>query len=301
MRSAAAAINSGVRSATAGEGTATLYRTAAGDDKAASVGAIDAAAPGMVQAHHAPRMPADEPRPTAPSILDDISTRWSAVIDPSRFVTRYAAAILKYLGAVLRNADEAEEALQDFLLRVVQGSLAGADPDRGRFRHYLKQAVRNAAISRLRRRRREPAAEPEAAEVASLEVADRRWLDGWRECVLERAWRELESLQRRSPGNLGFTVLRAATDQPHSSGEQLAAAVARKLGRPLSHDAFRKQLSRARRVFAELVVQETAQTLERPTAEQVEDELSETGLMSLLKPYLPADWKTTTTFTGARP
>lgn len=240
-------------------------------------------------------MSAPTPNPPAPAILDDISTRWSAVVDPGRFVTRYAPAILRYLSALLKDADEAEEALQDFLLRVVRGSLVGADPDRGRFRRYLKQAVRNAAITRMRSRRVQARIDPEtaAAEVESGSDADRRWLEGWRECLLDRVRREMEALERKSEGNLGHTVLSAVTDHPDWSGERLAGHVSERIGRPFGHDAFRKQLSRARRAFAEILVREAAQTLERPSADDVEDELSEVGLMAMLRPYLPEDWKTT--------
>ena len=57
-------------------------------------------------------------------------------------------------------------------------------------------------------------------------------------------------------------------------------------------EAFRKQVSRARRLFAELLVAETARTLDNPTPLAVEEELIDIGVMKYVKAFLPADWRT---------
>jgi hypothetical protein len=69
---------------------------------------------------------------------------------------------------------------------------------------------------------------------------------------------------------------------------RLAAAdrVAAASGRPLSPDAYRKQLSRARRLFAQLIVNEVGETLESPTRAEVLEELAEIGLRDHVVPYL---------------
>ena len=57
--------------------------------------------------------------------LDQISTRWPAIKDPVQFVLRYAPAIQKYLAALLRDAHDAEDVAQDFLLRgILKGFVA---------------------------------------------------------------------------------------------------------------------------------------------------------------------------------
>jgi hypothetical protein len=53
----------------------------------------------------------------APSLLEHISTHWSVVGDPLKFVLRYAPAVGRYVGALLRNAHDAEDVVQDFLLK----------------------------------------------------------------------------------------------------------------------------------------------------------------------------------------
>jgi RNA polymerase sigma factor (sigma-70 family) len=216
------------------------------------------------------------------SALDLISTRWAAVKDPVRFLMRYGRAIRKYLDALLKNTHDTDDVSQDFLLRVLEHGFAGADPDRGRFRDYLKRAVRNAALTRLRRKASTPVTPGMLEDLA----AEEEFVRDWRRCLLDRAWRGLESHQRRSPGNLFHTVLRLAVDHPEEDSEQLAARAAERSGRPLRADAFRKQLSRARKLFAQLLIQEVAQTLEKPTPELLEEELAELGLMEYVREHL---------------
>jgi RNA polymerase sigma-70 factor (ECF subfamily) len=230
--------------------------------------------------------------------LGEISTYWPLITDPARFVLRYAPAIRAYLTALLQNADDAEEATQDFLLKGLLRGFVRTEELRGRFRDYLKAAVRNAALTRLRRRGPAPAG---AADLPQLpdphggpSRADREWLAEWRGCVIDRALQALDRCQRQTPGNLFHTVLRLTLDHPDEDSAALAARAGALAGRPVRADAFRKQLSRARRRFAELLVAEVTQTLERPTPERVAEELAETGLLPFVRDFLhdpgrPAD------------
>lgn len=224
------------------------------------------------------------------SALDQISTRWGAIKDPVRFLMRYGPAIRKYLDALLKNVHDAEEVSQDFLVRVLEHGFASADPDRGRFRDYLKRAVRNAAFTRLRKRDTSVADEGVLATLAAeelLQAADEEFLADWRRCLLDRTWRALESHQRRSPGNLFYTALRLTVDHPEDDSEALAARASAFAGKPVRADAFRKQLSRARQTFARLLIAEVTQTLEQPTPEMLVEELVELGLMEYVRDYLP--------------
>lgn len=237
----------------------------------------------------------DAPDPGPRLSLDRISTQWSVVNNPGQFVVRYAPAIRGYLQAILRNAHEAEEVEQEFLMRVVQKGFARADPDRGRFRDYLKTSVRNAALTRLRKKKEAAYGDVAALGLSAADPAqpadDVVWLADWKRCLLDRAWRALDSHQHRSPGNLFHTVLRAAVDHPEEDSKQLAARVSAEVGRELSPEAYRKQVSRARRMFAEFLVDEVAQTVEGGTAEGLEEELLETGLMDYIRDFLPEDWR----------
>jgi len=101
----------------------------------------------------------------------------------------------------------------------------------------------------------------------------------------------LDHHEGAAPGNRFYTVLRLSLDHPAEDSAALAARVTALMGRPFRADAFRKQLSRARRLFAELLVREVVQTLEEPTPEQIEAELIDVGLMPFVRPFLPADWR----------
>lgn len=230
----------------------------------------------------------DDTSPGPPPLLEQISTRWPLISDPVQFVLRYAPAMRSYLGALVKDPHDAEDVAQSFLARMMDRPIT---PDRvagGRFRDYLKAALRNAAISHFRRRPRQTTAD--LGHIAAPEVesaADRAFLDEWRNCVLQRSWEALEQHERKKPNSLAFTVLRLAADYPNEDSAALAARAAAKTGRPLRSDAFRKQLSRARRRFAKCIVDAVRQTLERLRPEDVIEELSELGLMEYVRDFLP--------------
>jgi DNA-directed RNA polymerase specialized sigma24 family protein len=233
-----------------------------------------------------------QPEARRPSRLEEIRTDWAIVRDPARFVLRYAPAIQRYLAALVPNRHDAEEVAQEFFLRVVQHGFFRTQQEGGRFRDYLKAAVRNAALSYLRRdrARRAIGCDAFAAGVPdkTLVAADRAWAGEWRRCLLERAYRALEKHQERSPGNLFHTVLSLLADSPQDDTKALAARASALTGRPLRPEAFRKQVSRARRMLARLLVQEVARTLDQPTPERIKEELIELALWEYIRGLLPS-------------
>lgn len=231
--------------------------------------------------------------------LSQISTRWPLISDPVQFVFRYAEPIQRYLAAIIKNPHDTEEVLQDFLLRSFQHGFVPERIIHGKFRNYLKAAVRNAAISHFRRQDAARADSLDGKEhllpdpaADAADEAGQRWLEQWRQCLLDRVWQALDNHQRRTPDNLAYTVLRLIVDFPQEDSTSLAARASQIAGRPVRAAAFRKHLSRARRTFAQLLVEEVAKTLERPTSLSVEEELIEIGLMPYLRPLLPPDWRT---------
>jgi hypothetical protein len=235
------------------------------------------------------------PNGTKQAGLAQISTRWPSIDDPVQFVIRYAPAIRGYLGVFLKNPHDVDDVCQTFLLRVVERGVVEQDRLHGRFRDYLIAAVRNAALAQLRRSvATPPVAAPEEIPAPDLVVFpdEEEWLSRWRRVVLDGVWEALENHEREHPGNLAYTALRVLIDHPDESSSQLAGRVGRSCGRTVRPEAFRKQVSRARRLFAELLVAETARTLDDPTPLKVEEELIDIGVMKYVRPFLPADWRT---------
>src|SRR5262245_46246738 len=99
--------------------------------------------------------------PRTPNMLEHISTCWPLISDPGLFVLRYAQAIQRYLGAMLRDPHAVEEVTQELLTRLLERQIAPEQVQRGRFRDYLKAVVRNAALTYLRREQARPAATSE--------------------------------------------------------------------------------------------------------------------------------------------
>lgn len=199
---------------------------------------------------------------------------------------RYGGAVRRYLLAAVKDADEAEELTQEFALSLVRGEFRGADPQRGRFRDYVK-AVLFHLVSRHRKRQQKeprplPADSPElAALTAPPEDLDRRFDEGWSDELLARVWQVLGADQP-----VFYAVLRFRAEHPEMRSHQMAEHLGRQLGRPLTSDGVRQTLRRAREKFADLLIDEVAHSLEAPTVEQVEEELQELGLLEYCRPAL---------------
>jgi Sigma-70 region 2 len=229
--------------------------------------------------------------------IDQISTHWSKIQDPVKFVLRYAPAIRGYLGVFLKNPYDTDDVCQAFLLRVVERGIVEPANLHSRFRDYLIAAVRNAALAHLRRRATAPQSGVPLTDVpAKLEEFvfpdETEWVSRWRRVVLAGTWEALENHEREHPESLCHTALRAMVDFPNETSVALAARVGRASGRTVQPETFRKQVSRARRLFAEFLVAETARTLDDPTPRKVEEELIDIGVMKYVQPFLPADWRT---------
>src|SRR5262245_57488341 len=85
--------------------------------------------------------------------LSDIETTWRRQHDPLRFTLVYGAAVQRYLLAMLQQwsaEQEADDLLQEILTQVTERGFPNYDPAQGKFRTYLKQVVRNAALKRVR-------------------------------------------------------------------------------------------------------------------------------------------------------
>src|SRR5262249_25126889 len=102
--------------------------------------------------------------------------------NPMQFVMRYAPAIRRYLAAILRDPHDLDDVIQEVLLKVVKGGLVSEEQVRGLFRDYLKAAIRNAALTHLRKKKLPLAAEGDLAALSAPagDDGEHEWLAEWR-------------------------------------------------------------------------------------------------------------------------
>jgi DNA-directed RNA polymerase specialized sigma24 family protein len=214
--------------------------------------------------------------------IEGIATDKLDFADPTRFLRRYAPAIRGYFATLMRNRCDAEDAAQDFFLRIMRQGFPHFSVGRSRFRDYLKTAIRNAARTYMKRTGRPPSDAYIVAALASAPVADQvldqEFIVHWRWCLLKRVWAALRRHQRSSPGNLFHTVLTLEARYPEEGSAELAARASAVVGYPLQVAAYRKQVSRARRLLARLLVEEVRLTLHQPSDEELNRELMDLGL-----------------------
>jgi len=224
--------------------------------------------------------------------LSHISTLWTLVrqahADPAdggdargALLERYSAAAHRYLLGALRDQEAADELFQEFALRFVRGDFRAADPDRGRFRDYLKTSLFHLIVDHQKRRQAralplgpdvpEPAAPPDPSD------SERDFLNSWREGLMDRTWQALEELERQT-GQPHHTILRLRVEQPLLSSADLAAQVGDRLGKAFTVDGVRQALHRAREKFTDLLLEEVAGSLREPSREELERELIDLGL-----------------------
>jgi hypothetical protein len=221
--------------------------------------------------------------------IEGIVTDNIVLADPGRFLPRYAPAIRGYFASLMRNRSDAEDAAQDFFLRIMGKGFPHFTGGRGRFRDYLKTAIRNAARNYMKRTGRPPSNAYIVAALASAPIADQvldqEFLAHWRWCLLQRAWASLRRYQGSSPGNLFHTVLQLEAKYPEEGSAQLAARASALVGYPLQVAAYRKQVSRARRLLARFLVREVRQTLDQPSEDDLDCELMDLGVWTWIQKW----------------
>jgi RNA polymerase sigma factor (sigma-70 family) len=230
------------------------------------------------------------------SRLSRISTIWTLLSDAQKslrtraddarlaLIQRYQGAAYRYLLGALRDPDAADELFQDFALRVMQGAFAGADPNRGRFRSYLKTMLYHLIIDYRRRQQRLPRSlqstvpDPAQPDQATLD-SDRQFLHSWRDEILARAWAALAEAQRNG-GQPFHSVLAFRAAHPDASSADMARGLSEQLpAHPFTEAGVRKALQRARAQFADLLLDDVAHSLGEHTPEQLEEELIELDLL----------------------
>jgi RNA polymerase sigma-70 factor (ECF subfamily) len=234
--------------------------------------------------------------------LSRISTLWSLVSaaqhepgDESRaaqqkLLERYGSAIRRYLLGAVRDANAAEDLWQEFAYRFLHGDLRNVDPERGRFRDYVKgvlfHLVADYHKKRQRLPRQLPSEHPEPAVSCEPDAEqEQAFLTNWRDELLARTWAALAAADEAS-GQSFHAVLRFRAEHPELHSDEMAEQLSRPLGKTLTASGIRKTLERARDRFADLLLDEIAQGLSNPTVENLEEELVDLNLLEHCRPAL---------------
>lgn len=196
-------------------------------------------------------------------------------------IERYGAPVLRYLRAIAKDADAADEIYQEFALRLIRGDFRRAHPDKGRFRNFIKTTLFHLVMDHFRQLRRRPGDLSELCllnqPAPSPSVAD-DFSCYWRDELLNRTWSALQQLEQET-GQPLYTVLRLRASHPAMNSTKMAEQLASTLNKPIDAGWVRKRLYHARVKFAQHLTEEIAQSLEDPTATAIEEELLELGLL----------------------
>jgi RNA polymerase sigma-70 factor (ECF subfamily) len=237
--------------------------------------------------------------------LGEVPTHWSRVFQAQatqgdcaaqargELLVRYHEAIQRYLRAELRDEHAAGKLYSDFAVRVLEVDpfLKRADPERGRFRDYLKAVLRRMVFDYYRARGRESNKRVELVPGSDLEPVapepeppeeEGKFTECWRQELVNQSWRGLEEAEKRT-GQPYATALRIQEKQELRSA-QLAEQLSATLGRPFTAAGVRQLVRRGRVLFGELLVREVARSLiEQPgevvSKERLEQELIDLGLL----------------------
>jgi len=247
-----------------------------------------------------------DPDLSSPEQFQAIQTQWSLVARAHRgsadavgqarnaLALRYRKAIRSYLGALLKDDSAADELAQDAIVRLLNGEFASAAPDKGRFRNFLKVAVHNMARSYWDQRKRRATVDVDPNRLGAFDPheADSCWIDDWRGTILQAAWDLLKEYEKDHPGSLYYTLFKLRSESPTTRSKELAIRLEAQTGQKVTAAAARQSTRRARFLFANYLVEEIAKSLAEPTAEAVEEELAELGLIKYVRDFMPADWRT---------
>jgi RNA polymerase sigma-70 factor (ECF subfamily) len=199
---------------------------------------------------------------------------------------RYGGAVHRYLLAALRDPHAADDLAQEFALNLVRGAFHNVNPERGRFRDYVKTVLFHLVSQyRQKLKRRGQPLSPESPEIshlaAPLEDPLAAFNESWRQDLLARAW---EALAQTQP--TFYEVLRHRAAHPALASGPLAEQLSSRLGKSLTAAGVRQTLRRARERFADLLIEQVAHSLRSPAAEQIEQELRELNLLAYCQPAL---------------
>lgn len=228
-----------------------------------------------------------------------VQTQWSLVFEAGkkegdaaeaarhRLLLRYHEVVYRFLETQLSDPHAAGEVFSKFAQRVLEihPFLERADPEKGKFRHYLRSILRRMVIDHHRAAQAAgPVLDGSEREQAAADDPPLDEDDGfrkvWTEELLNLAWKELEQ-RERAGGQPYHTLLLFKAQNPGVRSEEMARRFSGELDRPLTAANVRQILHRGHDLLNDLLVQEVARSLERRLGEEVDADRIEEELLDL--------------------
>jgi RNA polymerase sigma-70 factor (ECF subfamily) len=238
-------------------------------------------------------LPDESPTSPAGDRLTTLETSWTNIRTAHlpgpagqaamrELISRYHDAVQRYLRLKLRDRNLADEVFQEFWTKLLDHKLAGADHNKGRFRDYLRTVLHRLIIDHFRGRKLQSLPPGDLLDPAA---PDAEYDRVWREAIIRRVWSRLDSYEACTPKNRYAKVLHLRVNHPDASIEEIAERLSEQVGTPITPEAFRKTLQRARGKFLELLIEELRATIHPATTEDIEAEIFDLGLGNLYRRY----------------
>lgn len=243
----------------------------------------------------------------APSRYQFGQTRWTVVLHAGKtddavaaearnqLLVRYSEAVYRYLNAKLGDPNAASEIFSRFAERVLEihPFIQRADPEKGRFRDYLKAVLHRMVIdyhreNQRQRKRMKPITpgtdEEPIAHWSPPDGEDADFKEAWKQELQNQAWKALERHGEETGKPYHALVLYKSQNEDARS-EEMAQIFSQRLGRELTPENVRKLIQRGKELLNELLVDEVARSLKRDandtvTTERIEEELINLGLFN---------------------
>ncbi len=214
----------------------------------------------------------DEQRTSSVNLVRS-SHPWTEADSAAGFVLRYLTPMRRQLIALLGSEELADESLKLLLAHLV--SVGFGEHKRGRLRDFLVRGLRSAAKTRVNDM---PEGTRPTLDLDGLTLESKEWMSLWRDGLLERAWRSLERKEHAEPDSPVYSVLHFATLNPQATPAMLAVQINAEFGISVDEATIRECLPVARAMFAQLIADEVAETLEAPTSDDVKREINQLAL-----------------------
>ncbi|MEM6468728.1 MAG: sigma factor [Planctomycetota bacterium] len=237
-----------------------------------------------------------------PSHLSRILTHPDVIRDPQSFFDVYQAPIRKFFACLCNDGNEADEQFQEFALKFLSGAFDKFNPDKGRFRDYLKASLRN----QVRRRYQKQSAEPDVVSEEILELAEDsraiQPIDSAMEMfdaaegeqirqLVEAEMRDEESRGRNQFHSLLQFAIDFQVQQSEKSDQQgtrkvpvsaVIDFISEKFGETVSRDAAKQRMSRAKADFASKMITEIGTRIGETSLTAIAQSASELGLSAFV-------------------